>query len=236
MLLSTPQTRSSFGVPTPFTHAMQRLHVLHPRLLLLPASVVAVCFETLAPLLLLAPPHLASVPFALAGLSFHYGIALLQNIDFVSWWAPAYAFLLADPAAWAGGGLFASPTPGVSASLGMFASTTAALEVAPLRASLALAYVAVHLVALVVLRWFPNVEMLPLSAFPMFGSPQNVFDRKLRKHVWLTTKPHATGTLKNYAFPFCRAHTITVDELGQLPFDYLLLGHGGDAAKVLHSH
>ena len=78
-MLSTPQTRSSFGVPTPFTHAMQRLHVLHPRLLLLPASVVAVCFETLAPLLLLAPPHLASVPFALAGLSFHYGIALLQN-------------------------------------------------------------------------------------------------------------------------------------------------------------
>ena len=125
MLLSTPQTRSSFGVPTPFTHAMQRLHVLHPRLLLLPASVAAVsietltltlfnpnpdpnpkpspdpnpdpdpnpsqvCFETLAPLLLLAPPHLASVPFAIAGLSFHYGIALLQNIDFVSWWAPAY--------------------------------------------------------------------------------------------------------------------------------------------------
>ena len=47
MLLSTPQTRSSFGVPTPFTHAMQRLHVLHPRLLLLPASVAAVRFETL---------------------------------------------------------------------------------------------------------------------------------------------------------------------------------------------
>ena len=90
MLLSTPQTRTSFGVPTPLTHALQRLHVLRPRLLLLPASVAAVCFETLAPLLLLAPPHLASVPFALAGLSFHYGIALLQNIDFVSWWAPAY--------------------------------------------------------------------------------------------------------------------------------------------------
>ena len=89
MLLSTPQTRTSFGVPTPLTHALQRLHVLRPRLLLLPASVAAVCFETLAPLLLLAPPHLASVPFALAGLSFHYGIALLQNIDFVSWWAPA---------------------------------------------------------------------------------------------------------------------------------------------------
>ena len=71
-------------------------------------------------------------------------------------WAPAYAFLLADPAAWAGGGLFACPTPGLSASLSMLASITAALEVAPLRASLALAYVAVHLVALVVLRWFPQ--------------------------------------------------------------------------------
>ena len=153
-----------------------------------------------------------------------------------TWWAPAYAFLLADPAAWAGGALFACPAPGVSASLGMVASATAALEVAPLRASLALAYVAVHLAALIVLRWFPNVEMLPLSSFPMFGAPQNVFDRKLRKHVWLTTKPHATGTLKNYAFPFCRAHTVTVDELGQLPFDYLLLSHGGDAAKALHSN
>ena len=51
-------------------------------------------------------------------------------------WAPAYAFLLADPAAWAGGALFACPAPGVSASLGMVASATAALEVAPLRASL----------------------------------------------------------------------------------------------------
>ena len=43
-----------------------------------------------------------------------------------------------------------------------------------------------------------QVEMLPLSSFPMFGAPQNVFDRKLRKHMWLTTKPHATGTVKNY--------------------------------------
>merc|ERR1719182_1088839 len=75
--------------------------MLRPRLLLMPASLAAVGFETLAPLLLLAPPHIASLPFALVGLAFHYGIALLQNIDFVSWWAPAYAFLLADPAAWA---------------------------------------------------------------------------------------------------------------------------------------
>ena len=95
--------RSSFGVPTPFSHALQKLHLLHPRMLLAPAAAGAVAFETLAPLLLLAPAHLASIPFAIFGLKFHYGIALLQNIDFLSWWGPAYAFLLADPAAWAGG-------------------------------------------------------------------------------------------------------------------------------------
>ena len=78
MLLSSPTTHSSFGVPTPFSHKLQRLHVLNPRALLLPASFAAVGFETLAPLLLLAPAHLASVPFALSGLAFHYGIALLQ--------------------------------------------------------------------------------------------------------------------------------------------------------------
>ena len=173
--------------------------------------------------------------------------------------------------------------------------------------------------------------MLPLSSFPMFGAPQNVFDRKLRKHVWLTTKPHATGTLKNYepepqpyltptlpnpdpdhspnpnpdpttltltpilaltltrhpkelrlpllpcahrhrrrarhahpstltpraqaatpcirpATPCIRpaarrvrsatacTHPATLRVPGQLPFDYLLLSHGGDAAKALHSN
>ena len=36
-------------------------------------------------------------------------------------------------------------------------------QVAPLRASLALAYVAVHLAALIVLRWFPNVATAPLQ-------------------------------------------------------------------------
>ena len=79
----------------------------------------AIAFETLAPLLLLAPAHLASVPFAASGLAFHYGIALLQNIDFVSWWSPAYAFLLADPAAWADGALFACPADASLERLGV---------------------------------------------------------------------------------------------------------------------
>ena len=79
MYVSTPSTHTTFGMPTPFSYALQKLHFHNPLLLLAPASVIAVAFETLAPLLLLAPAHLASVPFAVSGLAFHYGIALLQN-------------------------------------------------------------------------------------------------------------------------------------------------------------
>ena len=234
MFLSTPRTHSSFGVPTPFSYTLQKLHLLYPRTLLMPASFVAVAFETFAPLMLLAPAHIASVPFALVGLKFHYGIALLQNIDFVSWWAAAYAFLLADPAAWSSG-LLVCPVDG-GAALGLAATVSAALETAPLRASLALAYVSIHVAATVLLRFFPDVEILPLSSFPMFGTPQNVFDRRLRKHFWLTHKPHATGTLKNYAFPFTRPHTVLPEEIAKLPFNYLLLSHGGSEKPELHSN
>ena len=275
MFLSNPSTQTSFGVPTPFSYYLQKMHLLHPRLLLLPASYGAVAFETLAPLLLLAPAHLASVPFAACGLGFHYGIALLQNsawpqaawsppsppatipavctrahnlsvdppfllhcvhpplpVDFMSWWSPAYAFLLADPAAWSAG-LLNAP---LDDSLGFIQSAQATYAVAPLRTSLCLCYLAVHVIAVVVLRFFPSVEILPLSSFPMFGTPQNLFDASLRKNLWLTEKAHATGTLKNYAFPFCRAHTVLASELPALGFKYLLLSHGGDQLPRLLSN
>ena len=227
MLLSDKSTHSSFGVPTPFSYPLQKLHLLYPRQLLAPASVGAVAFETLAPLVLLLPAHLSSVPFAMSGLAFHYGIALLQNIDFVSWWGPAYAVFLADPAAWVGGSLFACPPDDLAASITLYSSVATALAAAPWRAALSLTYVAVHLLAVVLLRFWPDVEILPLSSFPMFGEPHNLFDRAKRKWLWLTEKPHATGTLKNYAFPFCRPHTVSVDELHLLPFKYVLFGHGG---------
>lgn len=127
MFLSNARTHSTFGVPTPFSHALQRLHLLLPSFALSVASYGAVAFETFAPLLLLAPAHMASVPFGIFGLTFHYGIALLQNIDFLSWWGPVYAFILADPAAWAGGSLFVCPPDPMSVSL--TGSVAVALEV-----------------------------------------------------------------------------------------------------------
>lgn len=70
----------------------------------------------------------------------------------------------------------------------------------------------------------------------MFGDPKNLFDSSQRKWMWLSGKPHATGTLKNYAFPFCRQHTVQPHELYQLPFPYVLYGHGGGQPATLHAN
>ena len=163
----------------------------------MPASFGAVAFETLAPLLLLAPARFASVPFALFGITFHYGIALLQNIDFVSWWAPAYAFLLVDPAAWSAGLL---GCPADSDALGRRRRWRRRSRRTRC-ASLSLAYVALHVAAVVARRFFPHLEILPLSSFPMFGSPHNLFDKTLRKNVWLTDKAHVPARSRTSPSP-----------------------------------
>ena len=92
LYLSTPKTHSSsFGVPTPRSHALQQLFVRYPRLLLAPMSAVAVVFEAFAPAMLFVTSGTVARAFAALGVKFHYGIAVLQNVDFVSWWGAAYA-------------------------------------------------------------------------------------------------------------------------------------------------
>lgn len=224
-LMTDASTHSSFGLPTPFTAALQSLFLNHPRLLLAPMAVSAVAFEALAPLVLLAPPSLVGVPFALFGVSFHYGIAVLQNIDFVSWWGPMYAFFLVE-----------SPAD-ASILSGLPAAAAASYGLAPVRTLLAGAYVALHLAACVVLRFYPRCELLPFSCFPMFKCAVDLFDPSCRKWHWLTEKPHATGTLKNYAFPLAsRGAIVRPHELDKLPFKYCLVGHGGDAETVVMSN
>jgi hypothetical protein len=61
----------------------------------------------------------------------------------------------------------------------------------------------------------------------MFCPVMDVFDETRRKWVWLSEKPHATGTLKNYCFPMARPMTVLESELPALEFKYLLYGHGG---------
>jgi len=227
LLLCRPGTHFSFGVPTPFAHSAQVFTYLRPRLLLAPMSFLAVALEALAPLVLLLQPSIGSPLFAIVGISFHYGIAYLQNVDFVSWWGPFYAFFLVDPAA----------VPGVAAELfGPLGAAQAAFALSPWRAALAVAYIVAHLTAMVTLHFFPEVEMLPFSCFPMFKNLQDLFNPAARKWLWLSHKPHATGTLKNYCFPFCRPQRVEVEELDLLPFKYLLFGHGGADEEVLYAN
>merc|ERR1719414_2290208 len=81
----------SFGVPSPFSYDFQKILFHCPRLCAI-LSVKSLLFEALAPLILFFPQF--GVLFALVGVSFHYGIALFQNIDFVTWWGPVYLIFL----------------------------------------------------------------------------------------------------------------------------------------------
>merc|ERR1719428_1135700 len=89
----------------------------------------------------------------------------------------------------------------------------------------ACAYVALHALFIFILR-FTTIELLPFSAFKMFSDLKNIFDPSKKKWLWLTDKQHATGTLKNYCFPFCRPQHVTMSELNALPFKYMVVGTG----------
>jgi len=159
--------------------------------------------------------------YAAVGLSFHYGIALLQNIDFISWWGAAYAPFLVAPTA---------------APCSVFEAAGVVFARAPLCAAASCAYASAHVIATAVLRFFPGTETLPFSSFGMFSNLVDVFDGGSRKWVWITEKPHETGTLKNYACgPFCRPEHVRGDELDKLPFRHVVVGCGMDRNNVPHA-
>jgi hypothetical protein len=216
--MSAPRGHLTFGLPTPFSHLIQRFCIHYPRLILAPSSFVAVYFEFFAPVMLLFTSGLGARAFAVTGIGFHYGVAVLQNVDFVSWWSSAYApFIMA-------------PETMPSWSFLMQAAFTAA----PMCTALSCLYIITHLTAVVVLRFYPHIEMLPFSCFHMFSALVDLFDASSRKWVWITDKPHATGTLKNYAIvPFTRPQHVRADEFDLLPFKHVLAGFGNNTDVVL---
>merc|ERR1712054_719188 len=121
----------SFGVPSPFSYQLQQLLVRSPRLCAL-LSVKSIMFEAGAPLVLFLPQ--VGPLFALVGVGFHYGIALFQNIDFVTWWGPFYAlFIWEDPAV----------------SVNIVDTIRQSLAEAPLASGLILGYLAVHFAGMI---------------------------------------------------------------------------------------
>eukprot|EP00928_Gymnodinium_smaydae_P033108 TRINITY_DN23809_c1_g1_i2.p1 TRINITY_DN23809_c1_g1~~TRINITY_DN23809_c1_g1_i2.p1 ORF type:complete len:393 (-),score=33.56 TRINITY_DN23809_c1_g1_i2:409-1587(-) len=199
----------TFWVPTPFARVLQRWLFRKPMLLGL-MSLYGVIIELVAPAALFFP--MLSLPFAILGVGLHYGIAYCQNIDFLPWWGPFYVcFLVGD----------------ITSSIGdIFSIARAYLSEYPYGFSLGMAYVIVHVGGMIIHRYVRNIDMLPLSRFPMFDSPKNLWDGNLTHWAWLTEKEHQPGTLMTYAFPMHgRKQYVLPSELDTLPFKYLIFGN-----------
>mmetsp|Transcript_18945 Transcript_18945/g.34315 ORF Transcript_18945/g.34315 Transcript_18945/m.34315 type:complete len:548 (+) Transcript_18945:89-1732(+) len=214
----------TFSKPTPFSRALQRWLFKQPTILGL-MSVYGVVIELLAPLTLIFP--ILDIPFALLGLGLHYGIAYCQNIDFLPWWGPAYAVFLV------------SSTSRASYT-GMYTMemVTGYAQAYPVAFGLGLAYLAVHLAGMVIHRLIPDIDMLPLSRFPMFDSPKNLWDPSKPHWAWLTDKQQAPGELMNFAFPMCRPQHVMPSEMDRLPFRHLLFGKAkpDDVAMTVYTN
>lgn len=196
----------SFGIPSPFSYHFQRFLFTCPRLMAV-LSVKTLIFETFAPAILFFPSF--GPYFAIVGVGFHYGIALFQNIDFVSWWGPFYVIFFFENAAY---------------SHDVIGSALKSYDISSVYTMLMFSYLAIHIGGIVYAS-FAKTEILPLSNFHMFSEPKNLWNPKTNKTLYLTEKPHDTGTLKNYAFPWCRPHHVTVEEFHKLPFKYLMISN-----------
>lgn len=210
----------TFSKPTPFSRALQRCLFCWPRLLGL-MSLYGVVIELLAPLVLVFP--ILNLPFAVLGLGLHYGIAYLQNIDFITWWGPFYVVFIV------GSGEHASQIQSMA---------SAYAHAYPVGFALGLAYLALHLGGMVFHRIFPDIDMLPLSRFPMFDSPKNLWDPSKPHWAWLTDKKQQPGELMNFAFPCCRPQHVLPSEMDLLPFRHLLFGRASptDTTMTIHTN
>jgi len=197
----------TFWLPTPFCRYIQRWLFTQPRLCGL-MSMYGVLIELIAPLVLLFPN--LNLHFAVAGLGLHYGIAYCQNIDFIHLWGPFYAvFFVGSEAA-------AADILGVA---------QAYWQLYPVAFCLGLLYAFIHIAGMVIHRYYPSLDILPLSRFPMFDAPKNLWDPAMNHWAWLTEKEHMPGTLMTYAFPMHgRKPYVMPEELDLLPFKYCIFG------------
>jgi hypothetical protein len=214
----------TFSKPTPFSRAMQRCLFCWPRVLGL-MSVYGVVVELLAPLVLVLPNF--GIPFAVLGLGLHYGIAYLQNIDFIAWWGPFYVVFFVG-GSWS---MFFEGSSHPAAQIHKMATDYAAAH--PVGFALGLAYLAIHLGGMIIHRIWTSIDMLPLSRFPMFDSPKNVWDPSKPHWAWLTDKKQAPGELMNFAFPCCRPQHVLPSEMDLLPFKHFLFGKATPDDKTM---
>merc|ERR1712054_21666 len=108
-------------------------------------------------------------------------------------------------------------------------------EAFPIAFFLASFYAVWHMCWLLILKTCGGPFCLPLSPFRMFCDVRDFFHPDSQKVFWLSDKPHATGTLKNYAFPIACEQYVRPEELDQVDFKYLGVKYGPSVARIFNS-
>eukprot|EP01052_Picozoa_sp_SAG31_P042986 SAG31_NODE_7011_length_1818_cov_1.697499_2_plen_503_part_00 len=147
--------------------ALQRLVLQQPAVLLKAMASTALLIEAGAPLAVLGGDTAAAL-FGLAAFGFHVGVALLQELDFISFWVP---------------GLFAFVIPIGSSGIDTWQLILTGKE--DLLFGLALLYTTMQLLCALT----HHDGSLPLSCVPMFQLPRRL-DDSLPKTAIITPYPN----------------------------------------------
>jgi len=186
----------------PRVRALQRFLLTSPRLL----TVLATCSVLFEVSFVLAPTSdRMCVLCGLNGLVFHAAIALLQGLDFVTFWSPALlAFLVGVP----------SREPWTAIFTGLESEPTFFLPAA--------LYTVLQVLTALTLRDFWLEDILPFSCCPMFMLPRNPFDEWPK--FWTMSEAPINGTTRKpgameplYWSPVSPVFEMSLDEARKLP-------------------
>lgn len=176
-------------------------------------AVAALVFEFgFLPLCLLGG-HIGGALAAAVAVSFHFGVDLLQGLDFMPFWCPVFWAFLPDLQA-----LVSGHNPGPDGA--WYAVMAQGYEEEPCRWVLSAIYLTLQVIVSVRFADLSrDAESLPLTCCPMFAVPRNIFSDEVRAGVMTDVDLRDGGHLDlAYNFsPWHVVHPMSEDDLKQLP-------------------
>mmetsp|Transcript_3695 Transcript_3695/g.10689 ORF Transcript_3695/g.10689 Transcript_3695/m.10689 type:complete len:537 (+) Transcript_3695:100-1710(+) len=189
-------------------------------------AVTGLAFEfAFLPAILLGGP-LMSVLAAGAALGFHFGVDVLQGLDFFPFWCPVFWVFLPDLQAVLSGRELGAEDAWSSILARGF-------EEEPCRWIMSATYVLIQLVVQLRLQDVrENMESLPFTSCPMFAAPRNIFGDELRGGC-ITDLELRSGGHVDFAynfFPWQSDMPLSEKQLRQMPGRVLMF------MSTLHCH
>jgi hypothetical protein len=117
--------------------------------------------------------QLGSVVAAAVALSFHWGVNLLQGLDFMPFWCPVFWAFLPDLQ----GLISGRPT---APDETWYATMAQGFEEEPCRWMLSAAYLLMQVIVSLRFQDLRDMEVLPFTCCPMFSVPRNLFGDEMR--------------------------------------------------------